>query len=81
MERPPNPELSAEGLVEDLVRREADVVGQVRTLLEAHRERRLQLRRELHGLIGQFGKFPQTNNVHQLRLVRGGLADDVEISL
>lgn len=71
----------AEDFVERLMRNELDVMAQVRALLEAHRERRLELRRELHGLMGQLGQFPETNNVVHLRLVKGGADDASEASL
>ncbi|RTL72249.1 MAG: hypothetical protein EKK41_05745 [Hyphomicrobiales bacterium] len=71
----------AEDFVERLMRNELEVMAQVRAMLEAHRERRLELRRELHGLMGQLGQFPETNNVVQLRLVKGGAEDASEASL
>lgn len=72
MERPPIAEQSAQDLVEGLVRHEAEVVNQVRALLEVHHARRLELRRELHAIIGQFGSFPAADNVRHLRLIHGG---------
>ncbi|MDX2201454.1 MAG: hypothetical protein NW223_01765 [Hyphomicrobiaceae bacterium] len=76
MERSPSPPQSAEDLVEALVRQEAAVVDEVRAMLAVHRERRVELRRELHALFGQFGRFPRSDNVLHLRLVHGGASSD-----
>jgi endonuclease III-like uncharacterized protein len=68
----------AQELVETLVKRETDLVDQVREILEAHQERRMELRRDLHALFAQFGQFPKTNNVRHLRLVKSDKPDDVD---
>ena len=60
------------------MKRESDLVDQVRGILEAHQERRMELRRDLHALFAQFGQFPQTNNVRHLRLVKTDRQDDVD---
>lgn len=76
MDRPSSTQWFAEELVDRVMRQEMEVLAEVRAMLHAHRERRLELRRELHALMGQFGELPQPNNVTHLRLVHGGLDDD-----
>lgn len=71
----------AEDFVDRLMRNELEVLAQVRAMLEAHRDRRLELRHELHALMGQLGQFPEPNNVVHLRLVKGGVEDAAEASL
>jgi len=68
----------AQELVESLLQRENDLVDQVRVMLEAHQDRRMELRRELRSLFAQFGQFPQPNNVRHLRLVKSDKPDDVD---
>lgn len=78
MDRVVSQEQVAQELVETLVKRETDLVDQVRGILEAHQERRMELRRDLHALFAQFGQFPQAKNVRHLRLVKSDKPDDVD---
>lgn len=78
MDRVVSQDQVAQELVESLLKREADIVDQVRGILEAHQERRMELRRDLHALFAQFGQFPQARNVRHLRLVKTDTQDDVD---
>lgn len=78
MDRVVSQDQVAQELVESLLKRETDIVDQVRGILEAHQERRMELRRDLHALFAQFGQFPQAKNVRHLRLVKFDKQDDVD---
>lgn len=57
-------------LAKDLAQNDRQILEDMRAILEAHHERRAEIRRELHAIFSQFGQFPQANNVRHLRVVK-----------